>query len=100
MLELRDGKAETVTNPVLHHLESIQLPVKLFELGSDGASVVLGKSAGEGTGASFNYNHCVAHRLALVCSQPVNQISYLKKCQKIVEQLYWFYLSELLLLER
>ena len=56
---------------------------RLFALGSDGASVMLGCRGGvsklmKDKVPYLIVNHCVAHRLALACGQAANEITYLK----------------------
>ncbi|CAC5408472.1 unnamed protein product [Mytilus coruscus] len=97
MIELFDGKAATIKSAIVQTLEEIDVPLeKMCALGSDGASVMLGRKGG------------VAALLKAVCSnidcKPLccSQIGfsklcsaavpYLKMLKAIMEQLYRFYL--------
>ena len=69
---------------------------RLCELGSDGASVMLGVRGGvskllKDEAPFLVANHCIAHRLALACGQSSNEITYLKRFESILDQLYRFY---------
>ena len=69
---------------------------RLFALGSDGASIMLGCRGGVSTLLKEKVpylivNHCVAHRLALACGQAANEINYLQKFKTILDQLYRYY---------
>ncbi|XP_077870232.1 zinc finger protein 862-like, partial [Saccoglossus kowalevskii] len=65
-------------------------------LGSDGASVMVGRRTGVATrlrerNPMLVNIHCVAHRLALAAAQAMNGIKYLKRFSSILQQLYYFY---------
>ena len=56
---------------------------KLFALGSDGASILLGCRGGVSTLMKERVpyliaNHCDGNRLALACGQAADEIAYLK----------------------
>ena len=56
----------------------------LCDLGSDGASVMLGRNNGvskllKDCVPFLVSNHCIAHRLALPCGQAANEVSFLKQ---------------------
>ncbi|XP_041377598.1 zinc finger protein 862-like [Gigantopelta aegis] len=98
MIEMPDGKAETIYDRVTKFCNEIELNYKdkLVAIGSDGASVMLGKKGG--VVALFKRdipwlisNHCVAHRLALAVSQSANRITYLKNFKATLLQLWKFY---------
>ncbi|CAG2186740.1 unnamed protein product [Mytilus edulis] len=97
MIELFDGKAATIKSAIVQTLEEIDVPLeKMCALGSDGASVMLGRKGGvaallKESVPTLIANHCVAHRLALASSQAAAAVPYLKKFKAIVEQLYRFY---------
>ena len=64
--------------------------------GSDGASTMIGRR--NGVAAKLKEivpwlvnNHCVAHRLALACSQAADAIPFMKKFKDIVSQMHRFY---------
>ena len=96
-MELFDGRAETIKSAVVKTLEDLGVPLdKMCAVGSDGASVMLGRKNGVAALLKQSVphliaNHCVAHRLALASSQAAGAISYVKKFKAIVEQLYRFY---------
>ncbi|XP_076113346.1 zinc finger protein 862-like [Mytilus galloprovincialis] len=97
MIELFDGKAATIKSAIVQTLEEIDVPLEnMCALGSDGASVMLGRKGGvaallKESVPTLIANHCVAHRLALASSQAAAAVAYLKKFKAIVEQLYRFY---------
>lgn len=97
IIDLKDGKAETIREAIVGHLDVSSLPLQqLCGLGSDGAAVMLGRKGGVATLLKADVphlvsNHCVAHRLALASSQAANGIPYLKTFKAVVEQLYRFY---------
>ena len=64
--------------------------------GSDGASVMTGRVSGVAARLSQSNPylvaiHCVAHRLALACSQAGERIAYIQKFKKALTTLYWFF---------
>ena len=103
--ELADGRAVTITDALLQLCGKMEFDIhrKLFALGSDGGSVMLGCWGGVSTLMKdrVSYliaNHCVAHRLALACGQAADEVPYLKsillylkKFKSILDQLYRFY---------
>lgn len=69
---------------------------KMCGFGSDGASTMIGSRNGVAAKLKEKVpwlvnNHCVAHRLALACSQAAEAIPYMKKFKDIVAQMYRFY---------
>ena len=97
MLPIPDGKAETITNAVLGKARELGLdPQKMVAMGSDGASVMLGRRSGvvarlKATVPWLIGNHCVAHRLALAAGQASGSVQYLNRFKSIVDQLFRFY---------
>jgi hypothetical protein len=98
ILELQDGKAATITKAILDFCRLVNLDVStnLFALGSDGASVMLGRRGGVSKLLTDHApylisNHCIAHRLALACGQAANEVPYFKKFKAILDQIYRFY---------
>ena len=98
IVELPDGKAVTITDAIFQFCGKMDLDIhrRLFALGSDSASVMLGCRGGVSTLLKEKVpylivNHCVAHRLALACGQAANEINYLKKFKTILAQLYRYY---------
>ncbi len=64
--------------------------------GSDGASVMTGRSTGVGTRLHQSNPyliaiHCVVHRLALACAQAGEKVSYVQKFKRALGTLYWFF---------
>lgn len=98
MLNIPDGTALTIVEAVTKFCDDWNLDInqKLCGLGSDGASVMLGRRGGVATLLKARVpfmiaNHCVAHRLALACGQASNEVPYLRKFKAILDQLYRFY---------
>ena len=97
MIQIRNGTASTIVEAVTKFCEEWNLDIKkMCGLGSDGASVMLGKKGGVATLLKARVpfmiaNHCVAHRLALACGQASNEIPYLLKFKAVLDQLYRFY---------
>ena len=64
--------------------------------GSDGASVMTGRLTGVGTRLHQSNPylvaiHCVAHRLALACSQAGEKVPYVQKFKRALTTLYSFF---------
>ena len=85
IVELSDGRAVTITDALLQLCGKMEFDIhtKLFALGSDGASVMLGCRGGVSMLMMervpyLTANHCVAHRLALACGQAADEIAHLK----------------------
>lgn len=98
MLNIPDGTALTIVEAGTKFCDDWNLDInqKLCGLGSDGASVMLGRLGGVATLLKARVpfmiaNHCVAHRLALACGQASNEVPYLRKFKSILDQLYRFY---------
>ena len=98
IVELHDGRAITISDTIMKLCGNLQLDVlhRLCGLGSDGASVMLGRRGGVSRLLKDKIpflvsNHCIAHRLALACGQAANEIPYLKKFKDILDQIYRFY---------
>ena len=86
MVELSNSKTMTITDPLLQFCGKFELDIrkKLYVLGSDSESVMLGCRGGvsklmKDCVPYLIANHCVAHHLALACGQAANEISYLKR---------------------
>ena len=89
IVELSDGRAVPITDALLQLCRKMESDIhtKLFALGIDGASVILGCWGGVSILMKERVpyliaNHCVAHRLALACGQAVDEITHHKKIQK------------------
>ncbi|XP_071169572.1 zinc finger protein 862-like [Mytilus edulis] len=97
MVELPDGKAETIMNALDKFLNELQLPTEdLIGLGSDGASVMVGRKSGVAArlkqrNPELVNVHCIAHRLALAAAQATDNIPYLKKFKDLLQQIFKFY---------
>ena len=65
--------------------QTCKIPLtKVFGFGSDGASVMVGRSSGVATRLKKHNGemisiHCSAHRLALASSQVAESVAYLKR---------------------
>ena len=86
------GRAITISDTIMKLCGDLQLDVlhHLCGLGSDGASVMLGRRGGVSRLLKDKIP-CIAHRLALACGQAANEIPYLKKFKDILDQIYRFY---------
>ena len=98
ILELRNGMATTIVDVLVQLCADLDLDIvhHLCGLGSDGASVMLGRNNGVSKLLKDRVpflvsNHCIAHRLALACGQAANEVSFLKQFKDIIDQLYRFY---------
>nr|XP_006823127.1 PREDICTED: uncharacterized protein LOC100368807 [Saccoglossus kowalevskii] len=97
MDDLINGKAETIVESTEKFFEKTGLRFdQLSGLGSDGASVMVGKKTGVSTrlrekSPELINIHCMAHRLALASSQTVNEVPYIKKFSSILQQLFYYY---------
>ncbi|VDI68465.1 Hypothetical predicted protein, partial [Mytilus galloprovincialis] len=73
LLNLSSGTAVSITAHIIAYLKSFGVDLsKIFGMGSDGASVMIGKHGGvsqllKDTSPHLVEVHCVAHRLALAC---------------------------------
>ena len=94
MLEVKDGKAETIYAAVLKYLEQSNVPVKkLSGLGKDGASVMTGPFNGLGVriqraNVKIVAMWCVAHQLAIVAQWAAKAVPYLVQYEEIVICIY------------
>lgn len=98
VVNLQDGKAQTIANAVIAVLHKHGLPLeKLIGLGSDGAAVMVGQRNGvakilkDKTEGLLVNCHCIAHRLALASAEAANEIPYLRKFRDILRQLFYFF---------
>lgn len=97
MVPLVDGTADNIVKAIFSLLSEIDIsPQQMCALGSDGASVMLGKKNGvaarlRGEIPHLLSNHCVAHQLALAVSQSTKNITYLKTFKDILDQMFRFY---------
>ena len=97
MLPICDGKADTITAKIEQKLKELDLDIQhMVAIGSDGASVMLGRHSGVSARLKREIpwliaNHCVAHRLALAAGQASSKVAYLQRFKSIINQLYTFY---------
>ena len=98
IVELPNGRAETIEQALLAYLEEKSIPLsRLVGFGSDRASVMTGKHSGIATRIKnkqpiLTSIHCVAHRLALAASQAGESITFIKRTFKpTLRQLFYFY---------
>lgn len=94
---INDGKAETVFNSIVNFLQESGIDMsKVSGLGSDGASVMMGKKSGVGVRMKTVNNRvihiwCAAHRLALVSYWASKTIPYMKTMNEVLISIYNFY---------
>jgi hypothetical protein len=94
---LTSGTADAIVQSITSYLREIDLPLeKMCALGSDGASVMVGRQNGVAAQLRRQIphllsNHCVAHRLALAVGQASKGVPYLPKFKDILGQLHRFY---------
>ena len=100
IVDLVDGTAERIEEAIKAYLAEKGLPFsKLMGFGSDGASVMTGRVSGVATRLHKSNQylvavHCVAHRLALACSQAGQNVQYVQKFKKSLTTLFWFFQSK------
>ena len=97
IVDLVDGTAERIEEAIRAYMTDKELAFsKLMGFGSDGASVMTGRLSGVATRLHRSNPylvaiHCVAHRLALACSQAGEKVSYIQKFKKALTTLYWVF---------
>ena len=95
IVELKDGKAETIYAAVLKHLEDSNVPVKkLSGLGTDSVSVMTGRLNGLAVRLQRVNGKIVAvwcHKLALVAHWAAMAVPYIVKYEEIVIDIYNFF---------
>lgn len=96
--EIPNCKSQTITDKICSEADALGLSLseKMCGFGSDGASIMIGKRNGVAAKLKDKVpwlvnSHCVAHRLALACSQAADEVPYMKKFKAILAQLYRFY---------
>jgi Domain of unknown function (DUF4371) len=111
ILDIHDGKAQTITDAVLKFLVSERFDLNVFVgLGTDGASVMTGCKDGLSAFEScltfssgvatklqrvmilLQAFHCLAHKLSLACSDACDDVDYLKfKFRSAINTVFdWF----------
>ncbi len=95
MVDLADGRAETIENVLLDVCRQCDISTSLiFSFGSDDAAVMTGRRAGV-TARLRVHNpemvsrHCGAHRVALASSQAAQHVSYMKTFDSHLITLYY-----------
>ena len=98
IIELSDGRAETVEEAILAYLMEKSIPLsKLVGFGSDGAAVMIGRVSGVATRLKHKQPvlisiHCVAHRLALAAGQAGEKVPFLStRFKPTLRQLFYFF---------
>ena len=98
IVELSDGRAETVQEAILAYLRTNSIPLSgLVGFGRDGAAVTIGRNSGVATRLKHRQSvltsiHCVAHRLALAAGQAGEKVPFLSTSFKPTpRQLFSFY---------
>ena len=88
IIELNDGRAETVEGARLGYLMENSIPlIRLVRFGSDGAAAMIGRISGVAKRLKhkqpvLNSIHCVAHRLALAAGQAGEKVPFPSKSFK------------------
>ncbi|XP_066298487.1 zinc finger protein 862-like [Branchiostoma lanceolatum] len=83
VVPLKDGKALTIKNALMQHLEGKDLSLqKVAGFGSDGAACMIGRKGGVATLLKVDNQtminiHCVAHRAALAIGQAGGRVKYI-----------------------
>ena len=94
---LTDGKAETIEQKLLEVCQACKISLsQIAGFGSDGASVMVGRSSGVATrlkrhNVEMISIHCGAHRLALASSQAADSITYLKRFDSHLITLFYYF---------
>ena len=96
-IEVENGKAETIVNAVLKVLNDHQIPMdKVIGLGTDGASVMVGRLNGVSTSLR-RLNPCLVnvwccvHRLSLVCHWAAQSGAALKTLQDTLVRIFKYF---------
>ena len=93
-LRIADGTAQTIAVEICNKVKYLGLNMaNLVGFGSDGASVMFGRKNGVGQllrkdAPLLTHVHCMAHRLALACSDASKEIPYLKHYRDTLKNLY------------
>ena len=97
MIELFDGKADTIVTAIKGHLNEKQFQTaNISSFGSDGANVMTGSRTGVATqfrreNPKLISVHCIAHRLALATKDAFKDVPYLSTYEDILSTLFYFY---------
>ena len=97
VVSLQNGKADTIEQKLLEVCQTCKVSLgNVLGFGSDGASVMVGKSSGVAARLK-NHNsemlsiHCGAHQLALASSQAAESITYLKRFDSHLITLFYYF---------
>lgn len=96
-VECGDATGSGIAKSIMNELNKRGVPnEKIMSLGSDGASVMTGKTNGcaaimRRENPHMSNIHCVAHKLALCTSQAAESIPLLKKHQQILTDLFYYF---------
>jgi hypothetical protein len=94
---LTSCNAESITKVLIDIFEKRKILPKLVAFAFDGASVMLGKN--EGVAAKLSrictypliVNHCVAHKLALVCKDAKKELRFYGEIEFLVRKIYNYF---------
>jgi hypothetical protein len=97
IVPLTSCNAEGITKVLIDIFEKRKILPKLVAFASDGASVMLGKN--EGVIAKLSrictypliVNHCVAHKLALVCKNAKKELRFYGEIKSLVRKIYNYF---------
>ena len=95
--EMKQCDAASLTRAIVEYLEEKDIELsKIAGLGSDGASVMVGKQNGVGArlrklNPYMLSMHCVAHKLALASEAAASSVSYCKQHRSILKGIYIYF---------
>ena len=97
IVDLADGKAQTIVGSITTYLASVDLSVdNMSSFGSDGASVMTGRHAGvaallRSKNTQMIAVHCICHRLALASAQASYEVKYPKQIKNHLFSLWNYF---------
>src|SRR6266498_3054279 len=97
LIPLISYNSESITEALVNIFKKKKILSKLMSFVSDDASVILGKNEGVATKLSrvctypLIVNHCIAHRLALMCKDARKEIEFYKKAELLVKKIYSYF---------
>lgn len=85
--------AKTITKTIFNNLEKLELDKKGLAFVSDGAAVMTGVKSGVATllkkeNPQVISVHCICHRLALACTDTLQNVGYIKNVHTWLMQLW------------
>uniref|UniRef100_A0A667WMC5 Uncharacterized protein n=1 Tax=Myripristis murdjan TaxID=586833 RepID=A0A667WMC5_9TELE len=95
--DVHSGTAQCIFNKLVEVLRERNVELsRVISLGSDGASVMMGKRAGVGAllrrESAFSIQvHCVAHRVALAAQDAAKSVDQVGAYKRTVASVYFFY---------